>query len=421
MLLLAFLAGVLTILSPCVLPVLPLVFARTHRGFFTDTLPVLLGLGLVFVVTSVFVVAVGVAVPVASAGRWLGIAFLGLAAVSLIVPAFSASISRPVVALGSALAAYSRLFPRPLGSFVTGCALGFLWAPCAGPVLGLVVVLNAAGPSAYSVSLFGAFAVGAMASMAVALAAATRAWRVLAPLRLAGRAGHPLLGALALVGLVFLAGPVSWRPGWLASARTDGGSEGALVHFLGFRQLPAPSSGVPSLGALSLSDGWLVRPLPGLSGKVVLVEFWTQDCSSCLALLPRVAVAAAPFPPDKVVLVAVHTPQFIYSRSRSRLASTVGSLGIGSTVLLDDEYRIWKSFGADRWPSLFIFDRSGTLRYRLDGEGAAPEMAFRVAGLLAERPGTRAAVQAGSFGHSCALGSDGVPICLAPGLPVPVK
>ena len=176
LLLLAYLAGVLTIASPCILPVSPFVFARTGQPFLKSTLPMLTGMAATFAgVASLAAIGGGWAVSANQYGR--GAALLVLAGFGLILlfPALSDRVTRPAVALGARLSNSANLQSRSDGagigaSLLLGIATGLLWAPCAGQVLGLILTgaaLNGAnlGPSL----LLPAYALGAATSLALAL------------------------------------------------------------------------------------------------------------------------------------------------------------------------------------------------------------------------------------------------------------
>src|ERR1700723_2398968 len=174
--LLAYLGGVLTIVSPCILPVLPFVFARADQPFLRSGLPMLVGMAAAFsVVATLAAVAGGWAVEANELGRLAALALLAAFGLGLVVPALSDHFTRPLVALGDRLSASadrgavaqkSTILP----SLLLGVATGLLWAPCAGPVLGLILTGAAIkGASANTTLLLLAYAAGAATSLAAAL------------------------------------------------------------------------------------------------------------------------------------------------------------------------------------------------------------------------------------------------------------
>ncbi|MGH6829098.1 MAG: cytochrome c biogenesis CcdA family protein, partial [Rhizomicrobium sp.] len=171
LILLAYLGGVLTIASPCILPVLPFVFARGGKPFLKGPLPLLLGMCVMFAaVASLAAVGGGWAVSANQYGRLAAMILLTLFALTLISRRLADVLTRPLVALGGYLSAGAGRQEGAPGSFLLGLATGLLWAPCAGPILGLVLTTAAiGGASARTGLLLFAYALGAATSLAVAL------------------------------------------------------------------------------------------------------------------------------------------------------------------------------------------------------------------------------------------------------------
>ena len=178
---LAYTGGVLTIFSPCVLPVLPFIFARSDQSFRRSGLPILVGMALTFAVLASFA-AVGGAwlIGVNQYGRYAAMLLLLLMGLALVFPALSERMLRPFVAFGGRLQQRADQQASIKGSLLLGVAVGFLWAPCAGPILGLVLAgaaLN--GANLYSAMLLLAFAAGAATSLAIALLAGARVFTLM--------------------------------------------------------------------------------------------------------------------------------------------------------------------------------------------------------------------------------------------------
>src|SRR3984957_19395202 len=181
--LIVFLGGVLTILSPCILPVLPFVFARSDRGFLTNGLPMLLGMAGAFAgIATLAAVGGAWAVRINQYGRLFALLLLTAFALTLLSARLADWLARPFVALGN------RLIPPESGegrsgvgaSLLLGVATGLLWAPCAGPILGLVLTGAAiSGPNAHTTALLFAYAAGASTSLGFAILAGGRIFAAL--------------------------------------------------------------------------------------------------------------------------------------------------------------------------------------------------------------------------------------------------
>ena len=294
--LLAYAGGVLTILSPCILPVLPFVFARSDQPFVRSGLPLLLGMAITFAgVATLAALGGGWAVQANAYGRDAAIVLLALFGLTLLFPHLSDALTRPLVALGSRLsesaADSTRKGSSIAPSFLLGVATGLLWAPCAGPILGLVLTGAALeGASARTSLLLLAYAAGAATSLGIALLIGGRVFNAMK--RSLGASewirrglGVALLCGVAVIGLGLDSGLLT-----RLSLTNTSKVEQALVDKI--RPMPAASasSGALNLAALpvegrlpSLNGAveWINSPpltAEGLRGKVVLIDFWTYSC-----------------------------------------------------------------------------------------------------------------------------------------------
>jgi cytochrome c biogenesis protein CcdA/thiol-disulfide isomerase/thioredoxin len=225
--LLAYLGGVLTILSPCILPVLPFVFARADKPFLRSGLPMLIGMAAAFsVVATLAAVAGGWAVEANEWGRFAALALLALFGVTLVFPSLSDHLTRPLVALGDRLSAsadknaaadQSSIWP----SLLLGVATGLLWAPCAGPVLGLILTGAALqGANAMTTVLLLAYALGAATSLGLALLVGGRVFAVMKRSLGVGEWVRRGVGVAVLAGVAAIA--LGLDTGFLANASLAG-------------------------------------------------------------------------------------------------------------------------------------------------------------------------------------------------------
>jgi cytochrome c biogenesis protein CcdA/thiol-disulfide isomerase/thioredoxin len=387
---LAYLGGVLTILSPCILPVLPFVFARADQPFAKSGLPLLAGMALTF-------------------------------------------------ALVASLAAGSRLSERAQGtdggarpgaSLLLGVATGLLWAPCAGPILGLILTGAALqGANTTSSLLLLAYAAGAATSMAAALLLGGKVFAALKRSLGAGEWVRRGLGAAMLAGVGAIA--LGLDTGVLAqlSTASTGGLEQRLVDRLGGRPEggamamqagPAMMAAVdkgegsgagPAMmaagGAMRMAGGPAQAALPDeglaptldgatdwlnsapltadqLRGKVVLVDFWTYSCINCLRTLPYVKAWAEKYRDQGLVVVGVHAPEFAFERKLSNVEKATRDLGIGYPVAVDNGYKIWRAFNNQYWPAHYFIDAQGRIRHHHFGEGGYAESERVIQQLLQE-------------------------------------
>jgi cytochrome c biogenesis protein CcdA/thiol-disulfide isomerase/thioredoxin len=411
MLLLAFLGGVLTILSPCILPVVPLVFARTGRGFARETGPMLLGLAAAFTAAAMIARATAHWLLVANEiGRDIALAMLAIVGLSLLSVRMAEWLTRPITRAGASLLGTGSA-TSPGRNVVLGMAIGLLWAPCAGPILGLLIAASATADAPHSAALFLTFAIGAAVSLAVVNALGAR---LLARFKRAGAADVVVRRVLGVATLITV---VALTFGWDRALFANGGlvrtasAEELLVSRLAPQAAARPAPGGESLDAfaadetartasiaLPQADGQLA-PFEGgtewinstaltpelLRGKVVLVDFWTFECYNCLNALPHVKELYAKYKDRGFVVVGVHTPEFARERVPGNVRREVAKLGITYPVVIDNDNRIWNAYHNQYWPAAYFADATGKMRFYHFGEGRYEEQDKVVAKLLAER------------------------------------
>jgi cytochrome c biogenesis protein CcdA/thiol-disulfide isomerase/thioredoxin len=395
--LLAYLGGVLTIVSPCILPVLPFVFARADRPFLKSGLPMLIGMAVTFAfIATLAALGGGWAVAANQTGRTIAVLLLALFGLSLLIPELAERLSRPLVALGSRLSASADAQGAAvLPSLLLGVATGLLWAPCAGPILGLILTGAALeGASVHTSLLLLAYAAGAATSLALALAIGGKVFAAMKKSLGAGEWIRRALGVAVLVAAVaILAGADT---GFLtrASLASTGSLEQSLVDRLhppaettdevmmsdsgaGMMMMKAKDGGadLPVEGSLPSLEGavqWLNSPplsAEALKGKVVVVDFWTYSCINCLRSLPYVKEWAATYKDHGLVVIGVHAPEFAFEKDPANVKKAVADLGITYPVALDNNYAIWRGFNNHYWPAHYFIDAQGKIRHHHFGEG----------------------------------------------------
>ncbi|MEN5042923.1 cytochrome c biogenesis protein DipZ [Pseudomonas koreensis] len=414
LLVLAYLGGVLTIVSPCILPVLPFVFARSGQPFIKSGLPLLTGMALTFaLVATLAAVGGGWVVQVNQYGRWLALLFVALFGLTLLLPRLAERLTRPLVSAGSRLseAAGQDNRPRPGASFLIGVATGLLWAPCAGPILGLILTGAALqGASIATTLLLLAYAAGAATSLAAALLLGGKVFALMKRSIGTGEWIRRGLGAAMLAGVAAIA--LGLDTGLLArlSTASTGGIEQALVGKLTSKsptgngtmmaQIPAAGGAMkvadkapgtlPVEGQLPPLNGavqWLNSPplnVQALKGKVVLVDFWTYSCINCLRTLPYVKAWAEKYRNQGLVVIGVHAPEFAFERDVGNVTKAMKELGINYPVAIDNDYKIWRAFNNEYWPAHYFADAQGRIRYHHFGEGDYAESERVIQQLLRE-------------------------------------
>ena len=392
--LIGLVGGIITGLSPCVLPVLPVVFlgggsaetdaeSARRRPYL-----VVLGLTLSFAVFTLLgsLILASLHLP-DDAIRWVGLGLLLLIGLGLLIPPLGHLIERPFYRFPQRFTGTGR------GGFVLGIALGAVFVPCAGPVLAAITVAGATDHIGLrTIGLTLGFAVGtAIPLLAFALAGRGISQRLAAFRRHQGafRAVSGVVMIVLAVALTFNLSDIIQRdiPNYTealgnsvekgAAAAPQGASasvglqacqEAALYGGSGLEQCgPEPAfSGIQQW--LNTAGGKPVT-LASLKGKVVLVDFWAYSCINCQRELPHVEAWAKNYAADGLEVVGVHTPEYAFEHVPSNVEAGVRRLGLTFPVALDNSYDTWNAYDNQSWPAAYLIDATGQIRHVSIGEG----------------------------------------------------
>lgn len=397
--LLAFVGGVLTILSPCILPVLPFVFSRADQPFRRSGLPLLTGMALTFALVATAAAFGGHwVVRLNQGGRYVAIAIFLMLGLTLLFPSLAEALTRPLVQAGSKIQGGPSSEISVGKSFVLGISTGLLWAPCAGPILGLILTGAAIqGPGVRSSFLLLSYALGAATSLGIALLAGNKVFSAMKRSLSFDVWIRRALGVAVIVGVVAIA--LGWDTNLLTkfSFVNTAKAEEHLVSALGAHKpaLVPVSAAEPVLvladegpmPELSGAVGWLNSPpltTKSLRGKVVVIDFWTYSCINCLRALPYVEGWSAKYKDAGLVVIGVHTPEFAFEKERSNVEKAVRDLHITYPVAIDSDYKIWEAFNNQYWPAHYFIDGKGRIRAHHFGEGNYAESERVIQELLKE-------------------------------------
>ena len=399
----SYLGGALTIVSPCILPILPFVFARANQPFVRSTLPLLLGMALTFAaVATLAAVGGGWAVRANQYGRVAAIVLLALFGITLLFPQIADRLTRPLVALGARLSRSAT--DRTHGgssiapSFLLGIATGLLWAPCAGPILGLLLTGAAIGGANVGTSLLLlAYAAGAATSLALALVVGGRVFSFMKRSLGMGEWVRRGLGVAVLAGVAAIA--LGLDTGFLTRVSLAGTAriEQALIDKVnpeaGATPVQAAEGAEPTLAvegtfpSLSGAVAWLNSPPltpEELRGKVVLVDFWTYSCINCLRTLPYIRAWADKYRDQGLVVIGVNSPEFAFEKDIGNVRKAAQTLEVGYPLAIDNDLAIWRAFDNKYWPAHFFIDAAGKIRHHHFGEGRYDQSERVIQRLLAE-------------------------------------
>ncbi len=420
--LLAFLGGVLTILSPCILPVLPFVFARSDRSFVRGTLPLLLGMAAAFTLVGTLAAVGGHwAVQVNTWGRVAALIVLFILGIALLLPRVAEWLARPAVSFGNRLLNRgNQSAPNWMQSVFIGIATGFLWAPCAGPILGLILTGAAlSGPNAQTSLLLFSYALGAICSLALVMLAGHRVFAALKGSAGVGEWLRRAAGVAVLLAVVAIT--LGWDTGVLTrlSFNSTNRFEQSLMDLFPSSQdaaIPSAmmmqggaamqgtmamsmtakdaSQSLPIEGSMPSLEGatsWLnSKPLSSadLQGKVVLIDFWTYSCINCLRTLPYTKAWHERYKEKGLVVIGVHSPEFAFEKNEANVRRAIRDYAVPYAVALDSNYAIWQAFNNQYWPAQYFIDAQGQIRGHHFGEGDEAQSETILRNLLTEAGAT---------------------------------
>jgi len=407
----AIVAGVIAGVSPCVLPVLPVLFVAgaTEGESARRRRPLAVVAGLVTSFTLLTLAGAEILsllhLPL-DLLRYVGIALLALVGIGLCIPSLGELVARP----------FARVrVPKLNGErsgFVIGLGLGAVFVPCAGPVLTAISVVAATHHVGFeSVLLTLCFSLGSSVPLLViALAGGALVARVQA-LRRRAQLIRVIGGVVLIATAVVLVtneanGLQRVVPGYTSTLQHDvEGSSFAtkqLASITATKAKKAASHGsvcIANSGVLGDCGeaaaftgivGWLNTPgdrpvtLASLRHKVVLVDFWTYSCVNCQRALPHVEAWYARYRADGLVVVGVHTPEFAFEHVTSNVKAAASSLGVRYPIAIDNNYATWLAYGNSGWPADYLVDGTGELRYSALGEGDYVRTELLIRKLLVE-------------------------------------
>jgi cytochrome c biogenesis protein CcdA/thiol-disulfide isomerase/thioredoxin len=392
----AFLAGVVTAVSPCVLPVLPIVFAGGASGG-SRRRPLAIVAGVVVAFTASLLVVTWLLRTLGLPEdllRDLAIGLLFVVGAMLVVPQLGVVVERPL----------SRLSRRRAGDlgggFVLGLSLGIVFIPCGGVIQGYIAAQSASvgDLGAKTIAITIAYALGAAVPMLTIAYGGRAAASSLRLFRAHAREVRAGLGVVVAASAFLIAFGVDktlqQRIGDYTHSLQGAEKSCYAQRRLGFRC--AETSNLADLGGApdfrGITDWFNSKPLSmrDLRGKVVLVDFWTYSCINCLRTLPHLRAWWREYHRAGLVIVGVHTPEFAFEAKPSNVRAATKKLRVRWPVALDPRYGTWKAYRNEYWPAEYLIDKQGHIRHEHFGEGQYDETERLIRQLLGEPGPARA-------------------------------
>ncbi len=404
LMLFAFLAGVVTIASPCILPILPVVLSGSVSGGKWRPLGVVIGFVLSFTFFAVFAFSVSQALGFSTESlRNLSVIMLilfGLALFSAGLQSFMEGIMARFMPTGGERREGLR------GGILLGISLGFIWTPCVGPILASVLTLAATrSVSLELVMIAGAYSLGSALPMLAISYGGKRVISLLPALRSRSALIQKVFGVLIIATalMIYFNLDRSFQTYVLSIFPNYGKNltrfeENSIIRTRidTLKDLKASERGLgadgdsyeaPNKGFVG-GTRWIGSSHLSLDnelkGKVVLVDFWTYTCINCIRTLPHLTSWYEKYKDDGFVIVGVHSPEFEFERSEKNVREAMVRYGITYPVVQDNEFKIWRSYNNQYWPAHYLIDKKGIVRDTHFGEGKYEETEALIRELLAE-------------------------------------
>ncbi len=410
LLLFAFLAGIVTILSPCILPVLPIVLSGSLTGGKKRPLGIVTGFIISFTFFTLFLTTIVRATGLpADSLRFIAVIVIGFFGASLLIPQLQLILEK-IFSRVAGLAPQQSQKEGYVDGILVGLSLGLIWTPCVGPILASVISLALTGTvttTAFFITL--AYATGtAIPMLAITYGGRnllTKTPWLLSHTRTIQKIFGVLMIATALA--IYLNLDRKFQTYILEKFPSYGSGlikleENSLVKnaLLALQGKPVDEStkGKPMFDLLTspapdfiggqtwfnLPAGRQVLNLQELKGKVVLVDFWTYTCINCIRTLPYLKTWYQKYANKGLVIVGVHTPEFEFEKKADNVARAIKDFGITYPVVQDNDYAIWNAYDNHYWPAHYLIDKDGRIRDTHFGEGAYDETEKKIVELLNE-------------------------------------
>ncbi|MBI1174326.1 MAG: redoxin family protein [Sideroxydans sp.] len=365
---LAFLEGLALIVSPCILPVLPLVLAASVDGGRRRPYGIIIGFVLAFSVFAIVarkvVALLGLDLDIIKDVSLVLLALFGLVLLSARLSEKFSALTQGAASFGNQLAAKGG--EGLLSGVMIGALIGLVWTPCAGPILAavLVQVIRQHSDLAGNLVIL-AFGIGAGIPMLVIALAGRKIMGRLGFFTRHAEAVRRAFGVLILASVAYIASGVDAQSLFASRSKVAAvpAAELKLQEGLSF-PYDAPQ--------FARMDHWLNSPpltMQSLKGKVVLVDFWTYSCINCVRTLPYITAWDKKYRDQGLVIVGVHAPEFEFEKKLANVQAAIAQHGIHYPVALDNNLDTWGNFNNRYWPAHYLIDRDGKVVYTHFGEG----------------------------------------------------
>jgi len=422
----AFLAGIITMLSPCILPVLPIVLSGSTIGNKKYPLGIIFGFIISFTVFTLFLTTLvnvtGISVNFL---RYFSIAVIFIFGLVLVVPSLKKYYELLISKLQNAGAKKTETKdtksedaeekPKKktgfFGGFLVGTSLGLVWTPCVGPILASVIALALSGAvSGTAVLVTLAYATGTALPMMLIMYGGRGIFHSIPWLLNNLENIQKIFGVLLLAVAVAILFNLDRQfqiyilekfPNYGAGLTQIEENDDVLSaldetfnpksvqddDMIGKPTFEMNKSMFKDAPELIPGGKWFNSDpltLEQLKGKVVLIDFWTYSCINCIRTLPYIQSWHGQYEDDGLVIIGVHTPEFEFEKDPDNLAKAIQDFGLTYPIVQDNEFKTWRAYSNRYWPAKYFIDHEGKIRDMHFGEGEYEESEQTIRELLEE-------------------------------------
>lgn len=422
LLLFAFLSGLVTILAPCIWPLLPIILSSSATGGKAKSVGITLGIMLSF---AIFTLTISYLVSLFNIDpnflRVFAVIIIGFLGISLVIPQISTQLEVFVSKLSGKLGSTSTSQRSGFwGGLLTGFSLGIVWTPCAGPILATIATLAATkavnaelvlvtivyvigvGIPLFFFSYGGSLLLNKSRIVSKYTGRIQQVFGVIMILTaVAIYTNYDKVLQVKLLDIVpaysdFIVKlesneSVQKQLDTLKGKTSSDGMNGKPVNIvsdMAKNKLPKYSKAPDFVGIekwLNLTDGKTKLTMKELNGKVVLIDFWTYTCINCIRTLPHVTAWYEKYKDDGLVVVGVHTPEFEFEKNTANVENAIKQYKINYPVAQDNNFKTWNAYANRFWPAKYLIDKDGYIRYYHFGEGEYEETERAIQNLLKEK------------------------------------